>query len=222
VLAFADKGLEFDPDGVILHFNHNDFGLPEFMLAPEDFWQLDRLRLTDLASDGWRKMTGAPRAWIRRGDFQKLSEGDRERVHERYRSLVGGEAVRRALSDLQGLTSSRSMPVFLVVLHADRRPWSDVAAMAEDLGFHVIAVGPHHWQYLRDRGLEPTDEVFAKTFWRSHVDPHPNPLSHSLYAAAIADVLNTLAVQWPSETGAGAASIGDNDARNTVGHGTGG
>jgi hypothetical protein len=67
--------------------------------------------------------------------------------------------------------------------------WSVVCAAAVEFGFPVLELRPHLGRYLADHGLPNNRETWIRTFWLSPTDPHPNPLSHEIYAEAILDKL---------------------------------
>jgi hypothetical protein len=75
------------------------------------------------------------------------------------------------------------------VLQRHGSPWESIVRTAEELGFHVIDVGPRHNRFLAEQGIERTDQGWIETFWRSPRDPHPNAISHRLHADEIMEVL---------------------------------
>jgi hypothetical protein len=198
VASFKNKAAEFSPDAVILQFTNNDYDLPRFMYSPPDYWALDRLWLLELTTKGYRGLMESHRTWVSPSDLPRLPKPDRARVNHRYRHMVGADAFRRALEELASITAG--IPVFFVVLQEHSAPWNHAVPIARKLGFHVVVVGPYHLKYIESNGIEPTDEGYIRTFWRSKRDPHPNALSHSLHAKAIVEAIEKNGPFWIAQT----------------------
>ena len=189
VATFRAKALAFDPDVVLLHVIRNDMDLPRFLLQPRRVWGFDRWYLVDLIRGA------APRGmegyWLEPHDLEGLSHEDRQRVDERYRFLVGEEAFKGALADLASDCRPRGIEVLVIVPSCQGEMWSVVCGAARELGFSVLELGPHLGRYLAENNLPNNRETWIRTFWLSHSDPHPNPLSHEIYGEAILDWLDT-------------------------------
>ena len=116
----------------------------------------------------------------------------RPALHAYYRGLYDDPenlaAWRHALDKLGRLASRRSVPPVLVVFpifdsdldseYAYRDLHGEVAAIARELGFHVLDLLPAYADRRgRDLALVP------------YSDPHPSPLAHAIAARAIAGYL---------------------------------
>jgi len=200
VAAFREKVLDFSPDLVVIHFVHNDLGLPRFMIEAPNPWSLRRLWLVDLIRDGWRGMPGRHRQWHQPRELEGLSGEDRRRVQGAYAHLAGPEAFRSALAALAELAGADSIPVVFVLLQTDGEPYAEASAAADRYGFEKVVAGPFFTDYIRDHGIEPTRDGWADTFWLSRRDQHPNELGHRLFADAIFETVMPLVVAGATGT----------------------
>ena len=192
VSAFRDKVLDFSPNLVVIHFVHNDLGLPRFMIEAPNPWSLRRLWLVDLIGGGWRDVQGRGWQWHQLGELERLSGEDRRRVQDAYAHFAGPEAFRSALASLAQLAGAESIPVVFVLLQTDGEPYAEASAAANRYGFHQVVAGPFFTDYIRDHDIEPTRDGWADTFWLSRNDQHPNELGHRLFADAILETVMPL------------------------------
>ena len=123
-----------------------------------------------------------------------LSEAERSRVRDQYRHLVGEEGFRGAMAQLATLTRGRGIPVVLVALTDEGEPWALAAETAAEHGFATVLLHTYQDTYLREQGIEPGEQAWIDTFWRSESDPHPNALTHRLIAQALLDRLGVMGV----------------------------
>jgi len=185
VVAFRDKVRDFSPDLVVIHFVHNDLGLPQFMIEAPNPWSLRELWLVDLIRNGWRGLQRRGWQWHQSRELEGLSGEDRRRVQDAYAHLAGPEAFRTALASLAQLAEADSIPVVFVLLQTDGEPYAEASATADRYGFLKVVAGPFFTDYIRDHDIEPTRDGWADTFWLSRKDQHPNELGHRLFADAI-------------------------------------
>ena len=181
-------GGPLQPDVVLVDFCGNDFDLPNFLLAPVDFWRLDRSFLVDLVlrlhradwRDPWSPFVGAPMRDA--GAF----ESDPARVPAGYRHLVGPEAYQRALASIRQWARERGCRV-LVTSHYSLAPAAR-AACAE-LALPTVELGERVVAWLRHHG-DPPYEGSALTVRAG--DPHPSAIVHDWWAEAVAAKLTDL------------------------------
>jgi lysophospholipase L1-like esterase len=192
VAAFRDKVLDFSPDLVVIHFVHNDLGLPQFMIEAPNPWSLRQLWLVDLIRNGWRGVQRRGRQWHQSRELEHLSAEDRRRVQDAYAHLAGPEAFRAAMASLAQLAEADSIPVVLVLLQTDGEPYAEASATADRYGFLEVVAGPFFTDYIHDHDIEPTRDGWADTFWLSRKDQHPNELGHRLFADAIFEAVRPL------------------------------
>jgi len=189
VVAFREKVLDFSPDLMVLHFVHNDLGLPRFMIEAPNLWSLRRSWLVDLVRDGWSGVRGGARQWHEPRQLERLSPEGRQRVREAYAHLAGPEAFHAALTSLAELTRGHSIPVIFVLLQTDGEPYAEASAAAVRHGFDQVIAGPFFTGHIREHGIEPTPDGWTDTFWLSRKDQHPNELGHRLFADAIFETI---------------------------------
>ena len=192
VAAFRDKVRSFSPDLVVIHFVHNDLGLPQFMIEAPNPWSLRELWLVDLIRNGWRGVQRRGGQWHQSRELESLSGEDRRRVQNAYAHLAGPEAFRTAMASLAQLAEADSIPVVFVLLQTDGEPCAEASATADRYGFLKVVAGPFFTDYIRDHGIEPTRDGWADTFWLSRKDQHPNEVGHRLFADAIFETVRPL------------------------------
>ena len=120
VALLESRGLAFEPDLVIVGFVSNDVGLPGFLGARSDPWTLSRSYL----AEWWRERdaAGPPASTDTPGGLAPAPtesgrafriEDDPTKVPERWRHLVGWDAVERALDRLAALSVKHGFEVLL-------------------------------------------------------------------------------------------------------------
>jgi hypothetical protein len=194
VEAFRTRGLDFDPDVVVLGFIYNDLDLPNLLWgAGESPWTLRRSLL--LAWLGQRLgVAGGPPILAPRllGSTRYREKGgdasDPEAVAERFRPLVGREAYLGALDDLRSIATDRGMRVAALAHSSEPDAGVEVLSRfledAEQRGFLVVDDRPALDAERRRHGLGPTD------LWRTPDDRHPSPRAHAVIARALAEALS--------------------------------
>jgi len=182
------RGLQLQPDVVIVDFVGNDMELPNFLLAPADFWRVDHCFLIDLAYRAWRSSwldARTPFVWAP-GDGNGHFESDPERSPPEYRHLVGPSAFRRALRSILDLGQEHGFRV-LMSCHYSLSPQAKV--ICRDLDIPVVEVGDRITTWLRHEG-NPTYVTSALTVPGD--DPHPSAIVHDWWAEAVFTKLEEL------------------------------
>lgn len=189
VERFKDKGLVFDPDLVLLSVVNNDFDLPRFLLQPRNVLRLDRCYLIDL----FRGAAGSvvEGRWLQPQDLDNLSDGERERIDDRFGFLLGEEAFAGAMADLAAVCADRGIQVVVILPSCNGEMWSTVCRIATGHGFSILKIGPRLSEHLIESEEQNNREGWIRTFWLSQADPHPNPLAHRIHAAAILEWVDT-------------------------------
>ncbi|MFO1078321.1 MAG: SGNH/GDSL hydrolase family protein [Planctomycetota bacterium] len=175
------RGVAFAPDVVLVDFVGNDFDLPNFLLAPADFWRLDHCYLYDLALRVWRSDWLDPRTpfvWAP-GDGQGHFESDPARVPAAYRHLVGPAAFRRALEAVAGLGRDHGFRV-LVTTHGRLLP--PAAAACAEFGLPIVELGPRVDAWLAEHH---TQRYVGSPLTVAADDPHPSAIQHAMWAEAV-------------------------------------
>lgn len=157
VALFEERGLDFNPDAVLVYFVQNDFGMPFFirdingsggMLSSVKFFELGKKLLTPEAVQKQVKNTGLdPSA---------------------------------ALARLATLTSARGIPLFLTI--NPRKSWrSDLQrlpSMRKSPGTQFIPLREGLLEYIKRENIP--EEALTLSF-----DPHPSPLRHSILGSLL-------------------------------------
>lgn len=175
------RGLEFDPDVVMIEFVGNDLDLPNFIWLRTDYLSLRRSLLMEVfrkpqrgsGPEGQTELVEAPLA----ANGKRYARG-RLRTPARYRSMVGVGAYRSALRELARLGREHGFATAVVSLH--RAPGYVLDAASENW-FPVVDA---------DRGIRTyLEEHDLKTYYPSPLtigprDPHPSPITHRIQATA--------------------------------------
>ena len=187
VATLEAKALALQPDLVLLGFVGNDRGLPNLIPAePADYFTLRRSflweALAPLLGGRHRRpsdLIDAPRADADETNF----EYDPDRVPRRFRDMVGGAGVRRALERLRWLSDEHGFRV-LVVAH-NGAPTYLTEACAE-LGLPLLTHRPVIERYMKSHGIS---HYVGSELTLSDTDAHPSALQHAMLATAIHDYL---------------------------------
>jgi hypothetical protein len=188
--VLRQKLLPFRPDIVLIDFVGNDFDLPNFLLAPADFWRLDHCFLVDLARRAWRSSwldPHIPLVWAP-GDGTGHFESDPDRVPREYRHLVGPPAVRRALQSLRDLGHEHGFRVLLTT-HTTLPPAAE--GIRRELGLPHVDLRERIGGWMRQHGNPP---FVGSALTIDAEDPHPSALVHGWWAEAVFGKLVEL--QW--------------------------
>jgi hypothetical protein len=174
------KGLQYNPDIVIIEYVGNDLDLPNFIVGKENYWTLKKSFLkqfiarfthTGQIPEG---LVDTPYDFMA-GQYAR----NPERVPVQYKDMVGLEAYRRAMQELQTLSKDHS---FKVIVYS----WSLPAIIREictKLGFTMIE-GFSVWEnYVNTHNI--SDGVAAIQL--SKEDPHPTILGHQIIAGTLLD-----------------------------------
>ena len=141
VALLVDRGLELDPDLIILFWCGNDVGAPQFLLEPKSYSSLRSSALIDLVMARVARIEFQPRDLIPAAAEIRDAEVFPEQVPAEFRSLVGKRAVLRAFDELARISARRQLPVVVA---------------AE--GFSMLFSTNHEFMdYLRDRGFIPVE-----------------------------------------------------------------
>ncbi len=171
-----ERGLSFSPDLVVLHSVGNDYALPNFITRGPDYFGLGRSflwdRLNGIEHGGSPELRNAP---FDGGAF--LS--DPERVPDKYRTMVGPEAVRSAMVELSQLSHTHGFKV--LVLHSGMEQ-PEFLALLKELQLPSVSVDRFSGMALERLGLE---DIRESPFVLSKLDNHPSPQGHLLHVEVL-------------------------------------
>ena len=182
--VLAHHGLAWQPDVVVVDFVGNDLDLPNFLLAPQDWWRLDHCFLVDLGRRVWRSSWLDPRTpfvWAP-GDGQGHFESDPERVPAEYRAMVGIDGYRRAMTAIAAMGRQHGFRVLVTTQYG--LP-SEVAAVCTELALPTVSIRPRIDAFLQGGGSAAALQIAPD-------DPHPTAMVHGFWAEAVAAKLAEL------------------------------
>jgi len=135
VETLKEKGLQYKPDIVIIHYCENDFNLPNFIREQEDYFALNQSFIIKYFSGNLKriKMIRAPR----RSNGIHF-ENDLQKISEQYRDMVGIRAYYRAMKELQSLSIKHKFDVVLLAYE----PSKNIKKISLQLGFHMLDLTP--------------------------------------------------------------------------------
>jgi hypothetical protein len=197
VEVFLQKCLKYDPDLAIMHFNTNDYDVPEFMKPPQSFSTLKRSYFLNFLLSriellfGRKQHEMMPFVYERTMTLEQSARLDEEPdFPEAYRHMVGEKGFVNAIDKLVAETASRNIPLIVYVIKAypglhpsyTPEPFREsqlklVTKLSRDKGFYLLNMYAAYMQYLKDY-----PEADESVFWVSKKDTHPSATAHKLEA----------------------------------------
>jgi lysophospholipase L1-like esterase len=200
VETIKQKGLQLQPDLVIIEYVGNDLSLPTFVrkkrevlsLTESFFWSFVRHRLVLLEEkpQGARqRLESAGAVRIPMEDPESYGHAiDPELVPAEYRDMVGWAAYTSAMEELRDLSRSHGFQVMTLTLlpYGEERK-QKALEISRQLGFHALDLGPRYREHLQREGREY--RFRGSTLSVSKSDGHPSPLAHSMAAETVMEYL---------------------------------
>ena len=174
VETLIEKGLQYKPDIVIIHYFWNDFSLPNFIRAQEDYFAFNQSFIIKYFRQNLKaiKVVGAPRH-----SSGINFENDPQKVPKQYRNMVGIKAYYRAMKELQALSIKYKFDVIVLAYE----PSENIKAICLELGFRMLDLTPLWQQYTSDQNISD-----AKAAWRLQKDDsHPSVSAHKFTATTL-------------------------------------
>jgi lysophospholipase L1-like esterase len=171
VALLEDRGLDFDPDLIILFWCGNDVGAPQFLLEPKSYASWRSSALIDFVLMRLARLDVKARELVAVAPGIRDAEVHPEQVPAEFRDLVGKAAVFRAFDRLARISARLKLPVIVV-------------AEGFDMLFPTNVEFAH---FLRNHGFIPVELQTADA--RYHIGPQDGHLSlvgHE-FAAAMLD-----------------------------------
>jgi hypothetical protein len=186
------KGLEFEPDFVLLHVASNHLDLPNYIRVYEDPLELDRSFLLGFVREMQSSRLETEKrfgelAVVSKSDLGWSRASDPSKIPERFRGLVGWEPCCAALDELAELGRRRGFEV-LVFSHLDVGITKRLIKQAAQRGLHALTFIDDVLEHLD--GAVPGEGFSKERFVGSDLvasrsNSHPSPLLHELLAAWI-------------------------------------
>ena len=184
VATLETRGLDLDPDLVLVGFVRNDLFLPNFLLTRRDPWSPARSFLLDLVAEGLdpgSRLVKRP---------AKGNDPDSELVPEVYRSSIGVAGYRAAMERLVELQARHGFRL-VVFCEDEHETNAEVRAIREELGVPLVSSAEHVTDRMSELGIT---EKLGSALTVGATDPHPSALGHELIAEALALELERLGV----------------------------
>lgn len=158
VALFKDRGIDFQPDAVLVYFIDNDFGMPFFV---RDVFNPNQI------------LPGA--------SFSRLAwSHEDERVQQQKKQLESFNPA-RALGDLNEIARDRGIPVYLAINARGkwRKDLKRLRVEKEQPAIKVIPMLDELVHAIKVRGIDDRTLVLPN-------DPHPSASKHELLAEILA------------------------------------
>jgi lysophospholipase L1-like esterase len=181
VETLKSKGLQFDPDIVIIHFVGNDTDLPNFIQKKENYWTLRKSFLVNYLTKRLQENSGGiqdPLVPAPQHSFESRFENDPKRVPDEYRDMVGEDACFQAMKELKALSRKHGFELFVVLFQAP----DFVKEMCSRFNIPLIETVHKVKQTMDSLGIEQYE---GSTLTISKEDPHPSALGHTIIADCI-------------------------------------
>jgi len=185
VETLKTKGLDFEPDIVIMHYVGNDIDLPNFIRKRENLWTLKDSWLRRFISQRLRGTPDRirdPLIQAPRHDEEDRFENEPRRVPGEYRDMVGKAAYIRAMGELREMSREHGFLLLVVLLQAP----DYVRETCARLEIPLIETIHKIRHFMEERGME---DDMAAGLTISGTDPHPSPRGHTLIMECITDYL---------------------------------
>ncbi|MCB1685232.1 MAG: hypothetical protein R3E82_14510 [Pseudomonadales bacterium] len=194
VETLKSKLLIYDPDLVVVDYVGNDLHVPGFIRTRQPYFTVDYsflARFVRHSLDGLHvpdHTLQRPPDAFRTGAF----EGENDLIPNAYRDLIGINAFRSAIAELQRLSQDHG---FRVLFFAHRGFDAEPLAILQRAGFETLDADPVALEYLAQRGIS---DYLGSPLTVSVKDSHPSALYHRLLGDLLANYIdNALKPQNP-------------------------
>lgn len=193
VETLRTKGLQFEPDLVILSVASNNLDLPNYIRLERDPLDLERSFLLDFVSGTLRRIEENERrgAVLAHVDKRKLSWGvmadtDPQEIPPAYRHLVGWEPFYAAMDDLQAMSEEHGFEV-IVFANLDLTITSKILREGAERGFHAVTIMDDLTAYLEERGAEgfTLERYVESDLIVGDGNHHPSVIQHRMIASRL-------------------------------------
>jgi hypothetical protein len=178
VETLKEKGLQYKPDIVLIHYFWNDLRLPNFTRKQENYFALNESFIIKYFRGNLRtiKMVWAPRHSVGIN-----FEDDPEKLPKQYKDMVGIKAYYRAMKELQSLSIKHKFDVVVLAYRPDER----IKNIVKRLGFHMVEMASLWQEYASEHGI-----LDAEGAWKLHEnDTHPSVIAHKFIANTLSKIL---------------------------------
>jgi hypothetical protein len=192
VETLKEKGLKYKPDIVIIEFVSNDLSLPNFIRRQESPFTIHKSFLVEFFSErlGYGQYANEPDTAVRKlreiglvraprdEENKRRYESDPSRVPSQYKDMVGWDSYVKAMNELKSLQEEYGFDVITIAQEPDDSALKRQALdLSEELGFHVVDVGPALRRYMQEKGIT---KHRGSPLTISKSDSHPSALGHQI------------------------------------------
>ena len=185
------RGLQHNPDLVIIGFIGNDLSLPNFIRKKENYLSLRR----SFVAEYFLSQLSQQRRHLHDGFIDSPLnasgddvEKDPSRVPVQYKDMVGPDAYRSAMAELKALSLRYN---FQVVAFTTYFP-AFVEEILRDLDVPILEAGDAFSVYMSEHGIKAYE---GSPLTVSKRDPHPSALGHTILADVLYNHIKNSGVQ---------------------------
>lgn len=183
VETLKEKGLQYQPDIVLILFVGNDLDLPNFIREPVHFFA-PRSFLVDWVRQKTRGISLTRLVAAPKSNEGNWFERDPQKVPAAYRGMVGPAAYRNAMHELKELSIIHGFE--LIVLQQNVNVL--VTRTCSQLNLPLVRFQPALEQYMMKNGIE---QFRGSALSISETDLHPSAVAHGIFGEVIFEYLAT-------------------------------
>jgi len=179
------KGLQYDPDLVVIHYVGNDVDLPNFIRKKENHLTTKKSFLLEFILHRLRGATRPvkdPLVPAPHHAFERRFENDPDRVPDEYKDMVGKDAYYRAMKELKALSLKQGIELLVISLQAPNY----VKETCSLINIPIIETIQRINHFMESHGIE---QYIGSVLTISKEDPHPSALGHGIIADCIFEYL---------------------------------
>jgi len=179
--TLKEKGLQYQPDYVVVGFIGNDFALPNFIREKQNYFSLRKTFMISYFENSL-KPVHLKRTPMEEG--RKTFAAEPSKVPPEYKDMVGEKAVVKALEELKELSDAHHFSVILFMDNWEKKHNREERLIIETckrLNFTIL-FGYNLWtKYTAKHNIaDPENARFL-----SKTDPHASAISHQATGQAL-------------------------------------
>lgn len=191
------KGLQHNPDYVVMHFVTNDLSLPNFIKRNKPVLSSTKSFFFSYLSYGYNLNTvsnhiliDAPFTEIGENGLPSSFLSDPDDVPSEYQGLVGWDAFRRSIEELDYLSQKHHFKVIMVFSYAKGSDLKQRALEASiEQGFTICDTEQVVEKYMLNNKIT---NYLGSPLTVSKTDGHPSDLQHKIIAKELAMVISDI------------------------------
>ncbi len=179
------KGLQYNPDLVIIHFVGNDIDLPNFIKKKENYFSIKKSFLLNFISHRLQGKNIASKDPLSPAPFnnsEKRFENNPDQVPAEYKNMVGKDAYILAMKELKELSLQHNFQPLMLSLQAPEYA-KKICSQTE---IPTIETVHRINNIMKTQGIE---HYMGSILTISKEDPHPSSFGHRIIADCIFEYL---------------------------------